>query len=203
MKPILFNTGMVKAILEGRKAVTRRVIKPQPHGKMSPMPMADTWPNYWIDESPSLFMPPYHPGDILYVRETWAYSQDAGPVRIIYKADNPICPVERWFPSIHMEKRDARIFLRVTDVWAEQLQNITEDEARHEGAQPVMASTDPPNTPENERTWQEWLPALPRFIEIWDSTIKPKDRDKYGWDANPWVWVIEFERISQEDAIQI
>lgn len=196
MKPILFNTGMVKAILEGRKAVTRRVIKPQPHGKMSPMPMADTWPNYWIDESPSLFMSPYHPGDILYVRETWAYSQDAGSVRIIYKADNPNCPVDRWFPSIHMEKRDARIFLRVTDVRVERLQDITEDEARNEGTQPVMASTDPPNTPENERTWQEWLPALPRFIEIWDSTIKPKDRDKYGWDVNPWVWVIEFERIS-------
>ena len=201
MKPILFNTKMVKAILEGRKTVTRRVVKPQPYGKMVPMPMPDEWPNYWRAKSlDSLFAPPYHPGEILYVWETWAYSQGAGPVRIIYKADNPNCPVERWFPSIHMEKRDARIFLRVTDVWAEQLQNIIEDGARHEGEQPVMASTDPPNTPEHERTWQEWLPALPHFIEIWDSTIKPADRDKYGWGENPWVWVFKFERISKEDA---
>lgn len=204
MKPILFNTGMVKAILEGRKTVTRRVVKPQPpaHTHLQHTSGQFAW-SFWEDSEKHWLKAPYQSGDILYVRETWAYSQDAGPVRIIYKADNPNCPVERWFPSIHMEKRDARIFLRVTDVWVEQLQNITEDGARHEGEQPVMASTDPPNTPEHERTWQEWLPALPHFIQTWENTIKPKDRDKYGWDANPWVWVIEFERISQEDAIQI
>lgn len=198
VKPILFNTEMVRAILDGKKTVTRRVIK-FPDGMTGRLPINGE--RDYLFYPCGIKYPPYHLGDILYVRETWAYSQDNGHVRIIYKADNPNCPVDRWFPSIHMEKRDARIFLRVTDMWVERLEDITEDEARNEGAQPVMASTDPPNTPENQRTWHEWLPALPHFIEIWDSTIKPADRDKYGWGANPWVWVIEFERISREETL--
>jgi len=99
-----------------------------------------------------------------------------------------------------MPREAARLFLRVKDVRIERVQEITEEQARAEGAEPLMLSTDGEGVPDNERTWQEVGPALWDFVRIWNSTIKPADRDLYGWDANPWVWVIEFERISKEEA---
>lgn len=106
----------------------------------------------------------------------------------------------KWHPSIHMPREAARIFLRVTDVQVERLQDITEEQARAEGVSPVMITTDL-DKPEDDREWHEWAPALPGFIILWNSTIKKVDRALYGWDANPWVWVIEFERISREEAL--
>ena len=88
-----------------------------------------------------------------------------------------------WKPSIHMPKDAARLFLRVTGVWAERLQDI---------------NLDPPGA-ENQ-VIREGSRYLCDFIAVWDRTIKPSDRPAYGWDANPWVWVIEFEKISKEDA---
>ena len=207
MKPILFNTEMVRAILDGRKTVTRRVVKflqgcnPRWTGYAPDGPVL-----YGSNNIPAA-KSPYHTGDILYVRETCQKVQTGtGPWRWVYRADmkDPRYFDDgffaTWRPSIHMPSEAARIFLRVTDVRVERLQDITEDEARKEGAQPVMVSTEPQDTPENERTWHEWFPALPRFIEIWDRTIKPKNCDKYGWGANPWCWVIEFEWITKEEA---
>ena len=202
MKPILFNTQMVQAILEGRKTVTRRLVTFQPG--QNPQ-----WSGY-IPDGPVLYgsnnvpaaKSPYQPGDILYVRETWQFFPcfdcvksmcDTTPLTYedsdsvtegcwIYKADYMSSDQKRvcWHPSIHMPKEAARIFLRVKDVRVERLQDITEDGKTAEGM---------------HAGWQHY-----NFYELWDSTIKPADRASYGWEANPWVWVIEFERISKEEA---
>lgn len=86
-----------------------------------------------------------------------------------------------------MPKKAARIWLKVTNVSVERLQNITEDGAKAEGE----------NWKNGKNVgWEEkmWRTAIERFAKIWDSTIKKSDLDRYGWNANPWVWVIEFER---------
>lgn len=91
-----------------------------------------------------------------------------------------------------MPREAARSFVRVTDVRVERLQEITEDGAMAESALPLTT----PNIPGKGRTF------IQGFGELWNSAIKPKDRTLYGWDANPWVWVVEFERISREEASQ-
>ncbi len=152
---ILFNTEMVRAILDGRKAETRRVIKPQPLFHSSNI--IETYQ--------------YQPGDILYVRETWCRgSLDNQEEQYYYKADTNdfYC---RWCPSIHMPRAAARIWLDVKDARIERLQDIDDDGVLAEGLQ----IGDP-------------------FDELWDSTIKKVERGEFGWDANPWVWVIKFER---------
>ncbi len=122
-KPILFNTEMVRAILGNRKRVTRRVIKPQPEskediiykhpecGKYFLSPDDDTCPE---TEIKSL----YKVGDILYIRETWHPIGPSDAHDYVYKADDPL-GTDKWYPSIHMPKEAARIFLRVTDVRVE------------------------------------------------------------------------------------
>ena len=176
MKPILFNTEMVKALLDGRKTVTRRVVKPQAKGRPVPMGNNSCWPGYFaIQGTENVICPPYHPSDILWVRETFA--QPAAQI-FWYRADSPVQAI-LWRPSIHMPREAARIFLRVTGVRAERLKDITAIQAMDEGF------TD----------WND-------FVKLWDSTIKPADRSRYGWHANPWVWVIEFERISKEEALK-
>lgn len=183
MKPILFNTQMVRAILEGRKSVTRRVVKPQPPATAHASKVrSDYGWSFWEGNPEKHYMkPPFQAGDILWVRETWS-PVNVRPRRYIYKADVdrsigegvglPLC----WHPSIHMPREAARIFLRVTDVRVERLKDITATQAMNEGF------TD----------WND-------FVKLWNSTIKPKDLPTYGWDANPWVWVIEFERINKEE----
>lgn len=182
VKPILFNTEMVRAILEGRKTCTRRVLK-QPF---------EVHPNGYItkprgNERLCPYIPPYQPGDILYVRETWCKgSYGNEKEKYYYKADdnNFFCT---WHPSIHMPKEAARIWLKVTDVRVERLQDITDDGAKAEGA----------NWKNGKNVgWEEKMrrTAVERFAEIWNSTIKKSDLDRYGWNANPYVWVIEFER---------
>ena len=139
-----------------------------------------------------LMKPPYHPGDILWVRETWAKSM-AGT--FMYRADDKAIMVERWHPSIHMPREAARIFLRVTDVRPERLNDITDVQAKAEGvSMPLPAQKDP--------EYAEYIGGYwGAFADLWDSTIKPKDIPTYGWAANPWVWVIEFERISKDEAL--
>lgn len=143
VKPILFNTEMVRAILEGRKTVTRRVVKPQPAGDGSaPVPLK-TRPGYWNSwGDDNVYRPPYQPGDILWVRETWQTKRGGG---YLYKADTIgsfdlfMTPEGRvvnyipWRPSIHMPREAARIFLKVTGVRVERLRDITDQEAEKEG----------------------------------------------------------------------
>lgn len=222
-KPILFNTEMVKAILEGRKTVTRRVVKPQPDEKHNfPLGFVSDSTDkkvigmfrFGIDEyggSIQHAKPPFKQGDYLYVRETFSpvYIK---PRRYLYKvgceeANNLQI---KWRPSIHMPKEAARIFLTVTNVRVERLQDITEEQALAEGV--------PEDWPMNEvycpRCKGEGLigalssdlgfmevdchhcdTATKRFSNLWNSTIKKADLDKYGWNANPWVWTISFERV--------
>ena len=187
LKPILFNTDMVRALLAGRKTVTRRVVKPQ-HLRVLDSPYHKEHP-----ETPDkvllekLCEPPYRPGDLLYVRETWTQDGD------VYRYKAGFCDQNRkWRPSIHMPKEAARIFLRVTDVRVERLQEIDGRSVLAEGVDNGHSN------PTMGKRWENM--QLMAFSALWDSTIKPADRDLYGWEANPWVWVIEFERISREEA---
>lgn len=169
MKPILFNTEMVKAIIDGRKTVTRRLIKPQPMGCPVPSGENSYWPGYFaIQDSERVTKPPFNIGEILYVRETWHESEGCW----IFKADYSEQDAARvcWRPSIHMPKQAARIFLKVTGVRAERLQDCGNMQAKEEGCS-----------------------CCSEFARVWNRTIKQADQEIYGWQANPWVWVIEFE----------
>ena len=183
IRPILFSTEMVRAILEGRKTVTRRVVRRKELDAVLSSPARTENPDIpdrQIIEC--LCTAPCEVGDILWVRETWS-PVAVRPKRFIYKADvargrgeGVGLPI-RWHPSIHMPREAARIFLRVTGVRAEKLQDI---------------NLDPPG-PENQVV-REGLHYLCDFIAVWERLIKEKERPTYGWEANPWVWVIEFER---------
>lgn len=194
--PILFKTEMVQALLAGRKSCTRRVIKLPDNMTGRPVGNSGDSSNplgfFYIG---GIKRPPYQPGDILYVRETWGKGYEEGTY--IYKADDKLADLPTfkestkliYHPSIHMPKDAARIWLKVTDVRVEQLQEITEAEAILEGAIDNRAFI---HSPDNE--YDHIHTAREHFIDIWNSTIKKSDTDKYGWNANPWVWVIEFER---------
>lgn len=139
--------------------------------------------------------PPYHTDDILYVRETWKKA----PNGYYYYEDwqkNDIADITKWKPSIRMPKEAARIWLKVTDVRVERLQEITEAGAEAEGAVNNIGMI---HAPDNE--YDHIHTAKEHFIEIWNSTIKKSDLDRYGWDANPWVWVIEFERCEKPEGV--
>ena len=207
--PILFNTEMVQALLAGRKTCTRRVIKLPDNMTGRPVGNSGNSSNplefFYIG---GIKRPPYQPGDILYVRETWerfeccnCEGDERGncpkePKKSVldktcgcymYRATDEISGDAKWHPSIHMPKEAARIWLKVTDVRVERLQDITEDGAKEEGANFKNGK----NVGLEEKMRRT---AIERFAEIWNSTIKKTDLDRYGWDANPYVWVIEFER---------
>ena len=206
--PILFNTDMVRAILDGRKTVTRRVLKNLPKDAEYVGQLEDSFePWDEKDIGKSMFKtsllptekagcifikPPYQPGDTLYVRETWwkngnTYFYKAGCSKGLI--DNMYV---KWRPSIHMPKEAVRIWLKVTDVRVERLQDITDEQAKAEGANWKNGK----NVGFEEKMRRT---AVERFAEIWNSTIKKSDLDRYGWDANPWVWVIEFERFEKPE----
>lgn len=245
MKPILFNTDMVRAITRGKKTETRRKI---PQRLINRWKAHEAWQKNWSASTEFAKLPsyaqevesekdfynkwenfPYQIGEMLYVRETWVHGyyacgeepdgRDAWYVEydpecssIVYKAqalDDAAWfataddhPDERipWRPSIHMRKEDARLFLRVTDIYAERLQDITNKGCIAEGCEgtPCFAchgsGTGGPwgGCPDCAGTgWQE--PPLLDFMSTWESTIKETEKDLYGWEANPWVWVIKFE----------
>jgi len=205
-KPILFNTDMVRTILGGRKTVTRRLVKPQPPKDASGTYERMDNGNFQLKVAPYEHIydyeikPRYRVGDILYVRETWCKgSLDYGKEQYYYRADN-IIPYCTWHPSIHMPKEAARIFLRVTDVRAERLQNIITGDYRttlnikSEGLISPCCYCILNGNCEDFIT-QGSCRLFNEFIKLWDSTIKKSDRDNYGWEANSWVWVIEFERL--------
>lgn len=215
IKPILFNADDIRATLDGRKSVKRIVIKPQPtystHDGFSWKGAA-----YGTELPPTIkgaaynfrCACPYQPGDILYVRETWGvynrnwwesdyfmYRADYPDGATTYEFDNHICDLPKWRPSIHMPKEAARIYLKVTDVRVERLQDITEDQAKAEGFEPIMSTKDSP-------FYTPWQGApVENFKYLWNSTIKKKDLPLYSWNANPWVWVIEFEQCEKPEEV--
>lgn len=196
--PILFNTEMVLAILAGQKTCTRRL----PNKRVREEYFAyDDWANTVGGAGIKKLRekefyeqyPPYQPGDILYVRETFV---QAAAHTFWYKADDKLWMSKDfcWEPSIHMPKEAARIWLRVVDVQLERLQDITENGAKAEGAIDNRGFI---HSPENE--YNRIHTAREHFAEIWNSTIKKSDIDRYGWKANPWVWVIKFERCGKPE----
>lgn len=204
--PILFNTEMVQAILAGRKTCTRRAVKRaipfDSEGKSWSVLIKGEWSGLiGVDDFVEHYTP-YHPGDILYVRETWhKYTKrvEKGESCHLqefygYKASvgNSEDASEPWKPSIHMPKEAARIFLRITGIRLERLQEITEDEAKAEGANWKNGK----NVGVEEKMSQT---AVERFAKIWDSTIKNPIRSPRCWDINPYVWVIEFERCEKPE----
>lgn len=213
--PILFNTEMVRAILDGRKSCTRRLVKffsgenPRWTGYIK-----DGLMLYNGKNEPCIRKAPYQPGDILYVRETW--TEECG--KYYYRADydsDYLDPCEtlsggypascrnhpgcdgcmatstriHWHPSIHMPKEAARIWLKVTDVRVERLQEITSEQICREGVE-----VEYPHALNGEEKRYA-------FSTLWNSTIKKADLDRYSWDANPWVWVIEFERCEKPKGV--
>ena len=208
IKPILFNAEMARAILDGRKSCTRRFVKTRRKDACGFYVTRKTDGSfagiYEYDENESMFdaplKPPYQPGDILYVRETWGEGYAEGTY--IYKADDKLAELPTfkkaskilYHPSIHMPKEAARIWLRVVGVQLERLQDITENGAKAEGAIDNRGFI---HSPENE--YNRIHTAREHFAEIWNSTIKKSDIDRYGWKANPWVWAIEFERCEKPE----
>ena len=220
IKPILFNTDMVRAIMDGRKNCTRRIVKPQPDEK-------HTYPLGFVTDSTEkkevgcfefgineyggsiqYAKPQYQPGDILYVRETWGYPISLNSDKqYVFRADKIAESGFKndshiWYPSIHMPKKAARIWLNVTNVRVERLQDITETQTEEEGflfTPPCLHQTGENycdiDGPCGSKIKYCDMSAGELFGKVlWDSTIKKSDIDIYGWDANPWVWVIEFER---------
>lgn len=204
IKPILFNTDMVRAILDGRKTCTRRVVKPQweecPQCKyMHKEYVYDKLAqNVYCARCGYPLVPerksPYQPGDILYVRETWykrleryMYRADYSDAEKFYRNGKEI--KMKWHPSIHMPKEAARIWLKVTDVRVERLQDIAENGIKNEGIRLKQKDC------VSKFDYISELYFL--FSRLWDSTIKKSDLDRYGWDANPYVFVIEFAKIDK------
>ncbi|MGD8567357.1 MAG: hypothetical protein PVJ39_04680 [Gammaproteobacteria bacterium] len=222
IKPILFNTEMVRAILDGRKTQTRRVVSPQPEWVFAygePEKPDETAPcefTWWVpqpsgedgsdvDWSGQTIKAPMKPGDRLYVRETFSvvslYREWGGhyPTTVHYKADNltvehdltcdeHVDQAERFldgsrsFPSIHMPRWAARLFLEITAVRVERLQDIKPHECIAEGIAPASLIGYDFEVEDNK--WAEW-------ISLWNSVSRPGEQ----WDDNPWVWVYEFKRI--------
>ena len=220
-KPILFNTEMVKAILDGRKTQTRRVIPLKNNDLIfTGFVVSSTAKNregYCAfgknkDQDLEFIKPKYKVGDILYVRETWCYGRVFGDgcegdefwleqlqehednEIIFYKADMEYAIKEGvsfddivWKPSIHMPKKYARIFLKVTNVRVERLQDIRDRDILSEGCNQAII--------EKKSNRIEYIFFSKQiknwWINLWNSTTK----DGYKWEDNPYVFVYEFERI--------
>ena len=210
--PILFNTEMVREILKGKKQVTRRIAKKIPVETHRAENLDDGtfkchWGGYQTDtgafcDGACTVSALYQPGDILYVRETWNICNmdiEDNSMTFIYRADEPaeektartvtvsdavyekyeLSMAENnpeWRPSIHMPKEAARIWLKVVNVGAERLHDIDDNGIKAEG-----------------------LEIGCDFEDIWNAAIKKTDINRYGWDANPWVWVVEFEQCSRPE----
>ena len=198
-RPLLFSAAMVRAILSNTKTQTRRVVKPQFAAYAIPVEMPATDPArgwvapghsgvWWCDAAANpddVRRCPYgQPGDRLWVRETFGFSGSGYIPDIHFRATNPEAPIlGRWHPSIHMRRIDSRITLEITSVRVERLQEISEADAQAEGwTRRPEVSTDPQVHKEAARDW---------FMDLWESINGPG-----SWDANPWVWVIEFRRLA-------
>lgn len=218
-RPILFSGPMVRAILEGRKTVTRRVMKPQPDFLGSMVDPNTPFKTLDAGLHARITCPYGEPGDRLWVRETWTDVNMCGAPALAYRADEDIRDLmeepgflddrgafnyddprvkpypfacwyaeldqARWRPSIHMPRWASRILLEITSVRVERLQDISEEQAIAEGP-PGLAFPAPPGS--------HWVTEDGRrraFMRLWDDV-----NGAGAWDANPWVWVVEFKRVT-------
>ena len=172
IKPILFNTEMVRAILDGRKSCTRRLVK---------------------HDVESVLNSPYHKAH-----------PEVEDKQIISKLCNP--PYQ--LGDIIMPKEAARIWLKVTDVSVERLQEMKPVDVIKEGAYPdcwdclnTYGESGSQCCYGTEEQCSQCDEVMMEWEKLWNSTIKKSDLDRYGWDANPWVWVIEFERREKPEGV--
>lgn len=220
-RPVPMIGEMVRATLDGRKTQTRRVVKPQPvsvwgqgvgvAGRSDPRTgRSPQVGRYFVHCSTtvdhSAFVPcPYGvPGDRLWVREKWRpiLNMGPGPIgRVSYKSDNGSKSIwgdgvdfpaewakrKGWRPSIHMPRWASRITLEVADVRVERVQEISEEDARAEGVRPTTVKE---LTALGAGTRPSWRKS---FEGLWDSINAARG---FGWDANPWVWVVDFKRVA-------
>ena len=198
-RPILFSAPMVRAILDGTKTQTRRLVRNET--KACAACFAEAVPHNQGDGGAGVFgsdpylrvaacdhedhaggrirCPQGVPGDRLWVRETWARFWNVCHYRATYDAAD--ISDRTWKPSIHMLRSDSRIDLAVTAVRVERLQDITEDDARAEGVCPTpFCELLPPGNEHREK-----------FVSLWDSI----NGERAPWSINPWVWVVGFERV--------
>jgi len=197
--PILFTTEMVQAILAGRKTQTRRIVKPQPGegGLVSwsqiPEYAPPKWAGYKLNSEKEEFWKCRYgyKGDLLWVKETYCLPKAEFPnAEVIYKADQKWPDLLKWKSSYYMPKRFARIWLRVKDIRVERVQDITAADAIAEGLERSYGAY---TTYYRDYISNESHPfdnPVLSYMSLW---LKINGRDK--WDANPWVWVIEFERV--------
>jgi len=179
-KPILFNGEMVKAILSGKKTQTRRIAKSRP---VNPKKYnnGDFVETGYDDTLHFKYTNPFGQiGDRLWVRETWA-PLDTAPNGVYYWADVENPKRGGWKPSIHMRKKHARIWLTITDIRIDRLQNISDEDAEKEGVDFLRYVPDVDET----------LTATELFMCLWDSVYTGEK----CWDSNPWVFVVKFEVI--------
>jgi len=207
--PILFNTEMVKAILDGRKTVTRRIVRKNDIEKLLSSPFHEQHPEVTdIQIINKLCTPPYQTGDIMYVRETWTNDKLIFGKNVVsnyhYKADGNMQVFDimgrevayKWKPSLHMPKEAARIFLKVKDVRVERLQDICgrgtpQDHVTNIAREGIQL----------QAVMENYQKQIDDFIQLWNSTIKKTELEQFGWDANPYVWVIEFERCEKPEGV--
>lgn len=199
IKPILFNTEMVRAILDGRKTCTRRLVKPQPDEKHTFLLgfVTDSTEKkdvgcfgFGIGEyggSIQYAKPPYQPGDILYVRETWSEGYEDGTY--IYRASDKLAGLPTFKES------------------SKRLQEMKPVDVIKEGAYPdcldclnTYGESGSQCCYGTEEQCSQCDEVMMEWEKLWNSTIKKSDLDSYGWSANPWVWVIEFERCEKPEA---
>lgn len=226
-RPILFSAPMVNAILEGRKTMTRRVVKPQPDEDGLAF---DLERGQRMDTSERVYKCPYgKPGDTLWVRETFSGPYVMTGVPPSQWVDGLLMP-DIWYwadgdpkegdwtipkPSIHMPRFASRLTLKITDIRVERLQDISEEDAKAEGVPPNWCGL----LTEGDGSTMKWSPEKHGFLEqpcdlpdeddyyfadartafksLWDSINgKPRnDGVDISWQANPWLWIVEFERV--------
>ncbi len=198
-RPILFSTEMVQAILAGRKTQTRRVVKPQPIEGLEHVSGDLFFDKHTSGILPKSFKCPYgKKGDVLWVREAFCYNDDDGySSEFSYKADHPTA--KGWKPSIHMPKDAARIWLRIKDVRVERLNEISEQDAEAEGIE--QFTKDGVGFKYGLDGWHWSLHTGAPFMcnnrRMAFYTLWCLINGEQSWRANPWVWVVEFERIEK------
>lgn len=218
IKPILFNTEMVRAILAGRKSCTRRICKDANEYTVPDMEFYNADKRTYAvhnfadkEQMEQLSTAertcPICTGDILYVRETWKEA----PKGYYYYEDwqkDDIADVTKWKPSIHMPKEAARIWLKVTNVRVERLQEMKPVDVIKEGAYPdcwdclnTYGESGSQCCYGTEEQCSQCDEVMMEWEKLWNSTIKKSNLDRYGWDASPWVWVIEFERCEKPEGV--
>ena len=184
-RPILFSAPMVRAILAGTKTQTRRAVKPQPNIVHAIYGDASIDTNLIFRAGDQRIHCPYgQPGDRLWVRETWTQAcvRPRQGDEVFYRADGEVAPeFEPWIPSIHMFRWASRITLEIVSLRVERLHGISEADAMAEGAEPYRLPVNPA---------REALRHVDGFHHLWNSINGPG-----SWDANPYVWVVEFKRV--------